>query len=133
MRIEGHKRAARKLRDLPEAARANIAKAVRLSTEEGARVARTLAPNVTGATRAQIETEFREGGMVGEVVVISSDADRAEKDKAYSIEHGRKAGNRGTTAGFHFVHVTRQFLGKKHRARIKRALAKAVKEVSRGG
>lgn len=133
MRIEGADRLARKLGQLPAATRANVAKAVAKSTEEGARVARTLAPDTTGRTRAGITAEIRDGGMTGEVVVIASDASRAEKDRAYSIEHGRKRGNRGTTAGYHFVRRTRSYLGKKWRGRIKRAINKAVKEVAGRG
>ena len=95
-------------------------------------MARTLAPDRTGQTRRKISTEYSEGGMRGAVVVIPSDAPQAEKDRAYSIEHGRKRGDRGTTEGYHFVHRTRQYLGKKWRGRIKRAVSKAAKEVARG-
>lgn len=133
MRIEGHQKLIRQLGDLPEVTRGKVVKAIHTSTEEGARVARTLAPDTTGETRAGITTEYRDKGMTGEVVVIASDAPRPEKDRAYSIEHGRKQGNRGTTEGYHFVHRTKQYLGKKHRARIKRAIRNAVKEVASRG
>lgn len=123
----------RQLKKLPDVQRGYVQKAIATSTEEGARVAKTLAPNVTGETRDEITTEYSEGGMVGTVVVIASDAPREEKDRAYSIEHGRKNGDRGTTAGSHHVHRTRQYLGKKHRARIKRAVNKAAREVTNGG
>ncbi|QBR35406.1 hypothetical protein ETW23_03880 [Leisingera sp. NJS201] len=123
----------KKLKQLPGAQRKHITSAIQKSTEEGARVARVLAPEVTGETRDGITTEYRDDGMTGEVVVIASDAPREEKDRAYSIEHGRKKGGRGTTEGFHHVHRTRQFLGKKHRNRIKRAVKKAAKEVAGNG
>lgn len=133
MKIERAGIAARKLRALPMAIRADVAKAIEAGTEEGARIARTLAPNQTGRTRAEIHTEYRDGGMVGEVVVIDSGAPRAEKDRAYSIEHGRKAGAHGTTEGYHFVKMTRAYMAKKNRARVKRAINKAVKRVSGNG
>lgn len=123
----------RQLKKLPDAQRAHIQKAIVTSTEEGARVAKTLAPNVTGDTRDEISTEYSEGGMVGTVVVIASDASREDKDRAYSIEHGRKKGARGKTQGSHHVHRTRQYLGKKWQGRIRRAVRKAAKEVARGG
>ena len=69
----------------------------------------------------------------GEVVVIDSGASKAEKDRAYSIEHGRKRGDRGTTEGFHYVQRTKQFLRKKWAGRIKRAMNKAAKEAARHG
>ncbi len=130
MKITGHKKLMRQLGDLPNTTRVHVVKAITKSTEEGARVARTLAPQETGETRDRITTEYRDRGMTGEVVVIASSAPRDEKDKAYSIEHGRKKGDRGTTAGYLFVHRTRQYLGKKNAARIKRAIRKAVKEVA---
>lgn len=133
MRIEGQKKLMRQMRRLPQAQRAHVIKAISKSTEEGARVAKILAPNVTGETRDDITTQYKDGGMIGEVVVIESDASRAEKDRAYSIENGRKQGDHGTTAGVHFVHQTRQYLGKKIKARIKRAINKAVREVANSG
>ena len=133
MKVDGHKRLIRKLGALPDAQRKHVVKAIAQSAEEGARVARTLAPNATGRTRDEITTEYSDGGMVGQVVVIPSDAPQAEKDRAYSVEHGRKKGQRGTTAGYHFVFRTRQYLGKKFRARIRRAISKAAREVSRSG
>lgn len=120
------------MKSLPEVSRAHIVKAIRLNTEEGARVARTLAPDVTGETVANITTEYSKGGMKGTVVVIASNASRADKDRAYSIEHGRKRGERGTTEGAHYVWTTRQYLAKKFKGRIRRAINKAVKEVSNG-
>ncbi|MBY6138529.1 hypothetical protein KUV26_03695 [Leisingera daeponensis] len=132
MKVEST-RLIRQLEKLPDAQRKHVTGAIQKSTEEGARVARVLAPDVTGETREQITTQYHDGGMVGEVVVIASDAPRAEKDRAYSIEHGRKRGDRGTTEGSHHVHRTRQYLGKKHRNRIKRAVKKAAKEVAGNG
>ncbi|WP_439137555.1 hypothetical protein [Roseicyclus sp.] len=130
MKIQGANKLVRKLGQLPDAQRRHVVKAIAQSTEEAARVARTLAPDTTGRTRAQITTEYKENGLVGEVVVIDSAAPRAEKDRAYSIEHGRKRGDRGTTEGYHFVRRTRAFIGKKNRNRILRAIRKAAKEVA---
>jgi len=132
MKITGQKKLMRQMDKLPDAARQHIKKAIRLNTEEGARVARTLAPDVTGETVANITTEYSKGGMKGTVVVIANDAGQADKDRAYSIEHGRKRGDRGTTEGAHYVWTTRQYLAKKFKGRMKRAIKKAVKEVSNG-
>jgi hypothetical protein len=112
--------------------RGHIVKAIAKSTEEGASVARVLAPDVTGETRDNITTQYRSGGMVGEVVVIASDAPRSEKDRAYSIEHGRKNGDHGTTEGNHHVRRTREYLAKRFKGRIRRAINKAAREVARG-
>ena len=99
MKVTGHKKLIRKLGHLPEAQRAHVSRAILRTTREGERVAETLAPDVTHETRGNIYSEIRDGGMTGEVLAIPSDAPRADKDRAYSIEHGRKRGERGTTKG----------------------------------
>lgn len=133
MKVTGDLKLIRQMRSLPKEARAAIGKAIRTSTEEGARVARTLAPVRSGETRDGITTEFSADGLLGVVVVIDSDAPRAKKDRAYSIEHGRQAGDRGTTVAAKFVRTTKQYLQKKHRARIKRAINKAAREAVGNG
>lgn len=128
MKVESKKLLAQMGR-LPEAERAAIRKVIAKSTHEAAQVARTLAPDQSGETREKITTVFRDGGLTGEVVVIASDAPKAEKDRAYSIEHGRKAGKRGVTEGYHHVYQTRKYLGKKFAGRVRRALNKAVRKL----
>jgi len=132
MKITGAKKLARQLGDLPDASRAHIQKAIRLNVEEGARVARTLAPVLSGETRDQITTEFALDGMSGTVLIIDNDAAQADKDRAYAIEHGRKAGDRGTTQGAHYAWRTRAYLAKKFKNRIARAIRRAAREVSNG-
>lgn len=131
MRVDGVKRVQRKLKDLPKAERKYVSKAVKRSTDEGERVSTSLAPDVTHETKGNIYSEIRDEGMTGIVFAIRNDAPQEDKDRAYSIEHGRKKGIRGTTFGYHHMHRTRQYLGKKHRDRLKRAIRKAVKEAFR--
>jgi hypothetical protein len=136
----------RQLKRLPAAVQENVKQAVYKSTEEAARVAKVLAPNTSGETKAGIRTEYKSDGMMGTVVVIDSNAPRAEKDRAYSIEHGRKKAAkigkvkgqrkevwRGTTEGYRFVGRARQYMGKRWSRRIRRAVRKAAKEVTGGG
>lgn len=133
MRIEGGDKLRRQLRALKGTARKHVVKAIRTGTEEGARIAKVLAPDVTGETRDRITTEYKDEGMHGEVVVIATNTPRHIKDKYYSIEHGRKEGDHGTTEGVHFVHRTRSYLAKKNRNRMRRALRLAVKEAAGRG
>lgn len=133
MRITGAKKLNRQLGDLPVAIRKHVTDAIRKSTNEGVRVAQTLASVDTGQTRDALHAEFFDGGMTGVVVAVRSNAPRDEKDRAYSIEHGRKKGDHGTTAGSQHIWRTRQFLAKRNAARIKRAVNKAAKEAFNGG
>jgi hypothetical protein len=133
VKITGQKKLIAKLGRLPDVQRAKVARAIALSTEEGARMARTLAPEDTGRTRAAISTKYAADGMAGEIVAIDPDAPRAEKDRAYAIHYGRKSGDRGTTEGALYMTRTRQYLGRKMRARISRAVKRAAKEVAGNG
>jgi len=133
MRVEGGKKLRRQLSSLKGDARKHIVKAIAAGTNEGVRVARVLAPEKTGRTKQEIHAEFRDDGMTGIVEVIDPGADRADKDRAYSIEHGRKAGDHGTTPGSHHVHRTREYLAKKNKNRVKRAMRMAIKEAAGRG
>jgi hypothetical protein len=139
------KRLTRQLRRLPDALQENVKQAVYKSTEEAARVVKVLAPNTTGETKDGIHTKYEPDGMMGTVVVLDRNASRAEKDRAYSIEHGRKKAVkigkvkgkkkevwRGTTEGYRFVGRARQYMGKRWSRRIRRAVRKAAKEVTGG-
>ncbi|MDJ0631099.1 MAG: hypothetical protein QNJ44_22770 [Rhodobacter sp.] len=133
MNLLGAAKLRRQLRALDPALRKHMPPAIRRGTEEGVRVAKILAPDVTGETKGKIRSEYKDEGMTGVVVAIESDATRAEKDKAYSIEHGRKKGQHGTTEGYHHLHQTRRYLAKKNKNRMRRATNKAVREAARRG
>ena len=133
MKVDGGNRLIRKLRELPKAQREHVAKAIERNTRQGVRVAKVLAPVKSGKTKSLIEARFADEGMTGIVEVVDPAAPRPLKDRQYSIEHGRKGGEHGTTEGAHFVRTTRQYLGKKHKASIARAVKKAAKEVAGNG
>jgi hypothetical protein len=130
LRVEGADRLAKKLQKLPKEIRVDIVKAVKKNTAQGARIARVLAPNVSGETRDQITARYAAGGMVGIVEAIDPNATRDEKDRAYSIEYGRKKGVRGTTQGFEHMWQTRAYMAKRAKRSIARAVRKAVKRMA---
>ncbi len=132
MKLTGDKKLMRQLKALPENARSHLTTAMRRNIEEGEKIANVLAPDVTHETRGNIYSELKDDGLTGIVYAIPSDAPQEDKDRAYSIEHGRKAGNRGTTEGHKYMWQTRQYLQKKFRGRMRRAVKKAVKEVTNG-
>jgi hypothetical protein len=118
----------RKLKALPPRARGHIGTAMRRNVEEGERVATTLAPDATHETRGLIHGELRDDGLTGIILAIPNGAPQEDKDRQYSIEHGRKRGNRGTTPAFKYMWQTRLYLAKKFRGRIRRAVRKAIKD-----
>lgn len=121
---------ARKMQKLPKEIRTDVVKSVKRNTDQGARVARILAPVLSGETKAKILARFAAGGMVGIVEAIDPNAPRPEKDRAYSIEHGRKKGTRGETEGAHHIRQTRSYMAKRAKRSIARAVRKAAKRVA---
>ena len=132
MRVEGHKKLIRQMEQLPDTTKDHIRRAIRRNLDAGERIALTLAPDVTYETKGNIYTVTARDGMGGEIRAIPSDAPQKDKDRAYSVEWGRKKGTRGTTVGYSFIWATRQYMEKRFRNSIKAAIRKAVKEATNG-
>ena len=127
--------------DLPRQQRKHIGDAIRKSTLEGVRWARTLAPVDSGDLKRGIHAkfDFKPGSLRASVEAAPDDG--PSQAKALSIEFGRRYTrkrrapggrkgllNRGTTEPVPFMRRTQALLGKKHAGRINRAIRKALKE-----
>ena len=132
---------ARAFKQLPSKQRAYIFKAVRKSVNEGVRLAKTMAPKDTGDLAQGIHAKFNieSNALVGSVEAAPSDAE--SQIKALSVEFGRQYTRKrrqpartrnkftGKTSPNPFMRRTQSIIGPKHKARIKRAINKAAKEV----
>jgi hypothetical protein len=139
MRVEA-KTVVKSFKDLPRIQRKLIGDAIRTSTLEGVRWARTLAPVDSGDLRSGIHAKFDFGSDTLRASVEAAPDDGPSQAKALSIEFGRRytnarrapgrqgLKNRGTTEPHPFMQRTQALLGRKHRNRIKRAIRKAAKE-----
>ena len=139
MRVEA-KTVVKSFKDLPRIQRKLIGDAIRKSTLEGVRWARTLAPVDSGDLRSGIHAkfDFQPGSLSASVEAAPDDG--PSQAKALSIEFGRRYTrkrrvpgrrgllNRGITEPMPFMQRTQALLGRKHRNRIKRAIRKAAKE-----
>lgn len=139
MRVEA-KTVVKSFKDLPRIQRKLIGDAIRKSTLEGVRWARTLAPVDSGDLKRGIyaKFDFQPGSLSASVEAAPDDG--PSQAKALSIEFGRRYTrkrrvpgrrgllNRGITEPMPFMQRTQALLGRKHRNRIKRAIRKAAKE-----
>jgi len=139
MRVEA-KTVVKSFKDLPRIQRKLIGDAIRKSTLEGVRWARTLAPVDSGDLKRGIyaKFDFQPGSLSASVEAAPDDG--PSQAKALSIEFGRRYTrkrrvpgrrgllNRGITEPMPFMQRTQSLLGKKHAGRIKRAIRKAAKE-----
>lgn len=144
------KKVIKSFKDLPRVQRKLIGDAIRTSTLEGVRWARTLAPVNTGDLRAGIHAKFEFGKDLLKASVEAAPDDGPSQVKALSIEFGRRYTRtnrvpgrrgllsaryfqrkepRGTTKPISFIRETQQLLGRKHKNRIRRTLRKAAKQV----
>lgn len=130
MKITGDKKLRAQLSKLPVKSQHRIAQAVRRSTEEGARVARALAPVREGYTKGDIFTIYDPDGMRGSVEAAGPTKD--EQIRAGAIEFGRKKGERGTTAPQPYIRPAQEFVGRKFGRSIKRAVNRALKDATSG-
>lgn len=139
MRVEA-KTVVKSFQDLPRIQRKLIGDAIRKSTLEGVRWARTLAPVDSGDLKRGIHAkfDFQPGSLRASVEAAPDDG--PSQAKALSIEFGRRYTrkrrvpglrgllNRGITEPMPFMRRTQSLLGKKHAGRINRAIRKAAKE-----
>lgn len=130
MKITGDKKLRAQLAALPVKAQHRIAQTVKRSTEEGARVARALAPIREGYTKGDIFTKYDPDGMRGSVEAAGPT--KEEQIRASAIEYGRKNGERGTTAPQPYIRPAQAFVGRKFGRAIRNALRRALKDATSG-
>lgn len=128
--IAGMKRLKRTLRQAPARVQEEARKAVIKSTEEGVRIAQTLAPEVTGKTRSDIHAKYSADGLVGSVE--AAEPTKEAQIRAKAIEFGREKGNRGTTTPRPFIEPTALYLGARHKRRVAGGIRKGVKAAAGG-
>lgn len=131
------KKLKRTLRQAPRKVQDEARKAVVKSTVEGVRLAKTLAPNVTGRTRDTIYAKYSADRLVGSVEAAPPTKD--EQTRAKAIEFGRKKGaggkqrtNRVDVPGQPFIQPTENYLEARHARRVARGIRKGIKDASRG-
>lgn len=130
MKITGDKKLRAQLAALPVKSQHRIAQAIRRSTEEGARVARALAPIREGYTKGDIFTQYEPDGMRASVEAAGPTKD--EQIRAGAIEFGRRNGIRGQTAPQPYIRPAQEFLGKKFGRTIRNAVNRALKDATSG-
>ncbi len=127
--ILGMKKLKRTMQKAPAAVRAEARKAVVKSVNEGVALAKTLAPDVTGVTKANIRAKYDADFLAGSVEAAA--AEKQEQVRAKAIEFGRKKGEKGTTDPHPYIQPTQEYLGKRFKNRVSRAIRKGVR--SAGG
>lgn len=130
MKITGTEKLFRQLGRLPSSVENNLIKAVRLNTEQAARLAKTLVPVDSGALKAGIHTKYDNGGLVGSVEAAAPT--KEAQTKANAVEFGRKKGNRGTTAAHPFIRPAQATQAPKFNRSVRSAVRRGMKDATGG-
>jgi hypothetical protein len=131
MKVTGGKKLSKQLRELPDAVRADVEKAIRRNTEAGARMARQLVPIESGELKGWIFTKYDEqDGFRGSVE--AAPPTKEAQIKARSVEFGRTKGDRGETSPAPYMRIMQKHMAKRFKASIKAAVNKAARRVTNG-
>jgi len=131
VRVVGAKKLSKQLRDLPDAVRIDVEKAIRRNTEAGARMARQLVPVESGELKGWIFTKYdTQDGFRG--AVEAAPPTKQAQIKAGSVEFGRTKGDRGTTSPAPYMRIMQKHMAKRFKASIKAAVNKAARRVTNG-
>lgn len=124
------KKLKRTMKAVPLEVQSEVRRAVVKNLSEGVKVAKTLAPDVSGETKADIFAKYDADGLGGSIEAAPSDKESQIRSKA--IEFGRKQGDRGTTDPQPYIRPTQNYLEKRFKGRISRAIRKGVKAAGGG-
>lgn len=151
-RIAGADKLQKSLKKLPEKQMARIEKAIVKSCQEGAAMARTLAPKGRGKPDPELgrlvdgihyKIEHRDHLIIGSVE--AAPPTKEAQIKARAVEFGRKQGRvglgtrlkgtpsqTGTTKPHPFITRAQELLAEKHKRRIRSAISRSAKEALNG-
>jgi hypothetical protein len=131
MKVTGGKKLSKQLRELPDAVRADVEKAIRRNTEAGARMARQLVPVASGQLKGWIFTKYDfQDGVRGSVE--AAPPTKEAQIKARAVEFGRTKGDRGETSPAPYMRIMQKHMAKRFKASIKAAVNKAARRVTNG-
>lgn len=132
MKIVGSKKLIKQLGDLPEVTHAALRKSIKNNAKYGERKAKSLVPVATGELRSGITSTVYEDKNAIYGFVNFADGSKEDAIKVAAINYGRQTGDRGTTAGYDFIGVTKLLIAKRSANSIKRIVKKAVKDAING-
>lgn len=129
MKVDAEK-LVKQLASMPKAVERNLVKAIRLNTEQAAKMARRLVPVKSGELRDWIHTIYETDGLTGSVE--AAPPTKQAQTKANAVEFGREKGNRGTTNAQPYIRTAQKLQGKKFGRSIKSAVNRGMKEATNG-
>lgn len=128
MKVTGHKKLMRQMKDLPAEAHKALEKSIERTVNAGVRKARSIVPVDSGDLKAGIngQVESRNGEIFG--FINFYDGNDSEGLAANAINYGWGPNN----FGYHFRREVKAMLADRHRRTVQRNLNKAIKDAMNG-
>lgn len=128
MKVTGHKKLGKQLKDLPKETHAALEKSIQRTVNAGVRKARAIVPVASGDLKAGINgnVESKAGEIFGFINFYDGGFD--DGLAASSINYGW--GN--MQFGYHFRREVKSMIGDRHKRTVKRNINKAIKDAMNG-
>lgn len=125
MRVTGHKKLIKQLKDLPDEAHEALSKSIERTAKSGARKARTIVPVASGDLKAGINHKvIRKPNTIIGFINFYEGADE-DGLAANAINYGWG----DMKFGYEFRETVKTMIGDRHKRAVKRNLDKALKQV----
>ena len=128
MRVTGHKKLMRQMKDLPKEAHKSLEKSVARTVNTGVRKAKAIVPVASGDLKSGINgnVEVNDGEIFGFINFYDGNAD--EGMAANAINYGWGDMN----FGYQFRREVKSMLADRHKRTVQRNLNKAIKDAMNG-
>jgi len=145
MKVTGHKKLMRQMKDLPKETHASLKKSIANTARFGERKAKAIVPVDTGKLKADINSQVyeKEGQIFG--FVNFHDDTQAGAIKTGAVNYGRKGSRTssqsrvkgsisktGQTSGYQFIETVKMLISDRHTRTVQRNLNKAIKDAMNG-
>lgn len=128
MRVTGHKKLMRQMKDLPKEAHKSLEKSIERTVNAGVRKARAIVPVASGDLKAGINgnVETKDGEIFGFINFYDGDFEDGLAANAINYGWGDMA------FGYQFRREVKAMLADRHRRTVQRNLNKAIKDAVNG-
>lgn len=128
MKVTGHKKLMRQMRDLPKETHEALRKSIERTVNSGARKARAIVPVASGDLKSGISSAVKvsEGEIFGFINFYDGNEDNGLA--ANSINYGWGPNQ----FGYNFRREVKAMIGERHKRTVQRSLNKALKDATNG-
>ena len=144
MRVTGHKKLMKQMKDLPKETHEALEKSIKRTVNAGVRKAKAIVPVNTGELRAGINGQIHrsDGEIFG--FINFNDGTKEDAIKVGAVNYGRRnarssvgtrlrsSASTGQTFGYAFIETVKIMIADRHKRTVTRNINKAIKDAMNG-